>query len=135
MKLSALAFNAFALLASVATTKAVMGVKGVADLNQRNLRDLDGVSAQCTYLCYNWLPGTCWYAYPKCYPKRRMLGATKDTVDKTLPANIKPVNSLMCAKAILVVEQKLEDLADIVKTEACKAALLDTKTFQCYMES
>ena len=115
-----------------AITKAVKSVdKSNANTNNnKNVRSL----TSCSVLCRAWTYNTCFIAYPWCYPLRRreLKGEGGAYV---IPDNVKEDHSLMCAKAIVAVEDAMAALVDKVKSADCKAVLQDTKTYQCYMES
>lgn len=107
-----------------------------AEAEKKGLRKLS--REVCHELCQGFLVGTCWLAYRVCWPKRRMLFAQNALVATNttyeLPATVKEVNNLVCANAIIAIAAKMEEIAEMVTTDACGAALTDTMSYKCFYE-
>ena len=115
-------------------SKAAKKIVGDQVNPNQNLRSL----YTCTDLCRSFSRGTCWVAYPTCWPMRRLRDLKDDAGDAALavlPDNIKEDHSMKCAKAILAVEETMAGLVDTVQSAECKSALKDPKTYRCFMES
>jgi hypothetical protein len=105
--------------------------------NNNNDRHLYTMSITCKYKCRGFLTGTCWYAFPWCWPFRRRSLRTLQTEAHTEPLTDLLVDELAvdhsidCAKSILAAEAKMVALAATLGTGACRDALLAKKIFQC----
>jgi hypothetical protein len=105
--------------------------------DNHNNRHLYTMPATCKYKCRGFLKGTCWYAFPWCWPFRRRSLRTLQTTAHEEPLTdlfvdeLEVDHSIDCAKSILAAETKMVALAATLAAGACRDALLEKKIFQC----